>query len=184
MLGVCSNCGRLHSGRNEGDIESTCSTCGEEGVRIFPVVYPTGFAVKWGREPRRWIGGARPPASPVTEALFAAGDDIAVKVSDDLAIAYDEGGKIVVRSEGALEKNKHSGDADAGRSARVGLGYAICYVCGRAEPERHARKSKPVALPPELVDHERLRGENLCTPKWSLLPRSAHCGAGAASRRH
>lgn len=163
-VGICGSCGRLLEGRNEGDIATTCPTCGEEGVRTFPVVRPTGFAVKWGREPRRWIGGARPPAKPVTDAAYAARDDVSVRVSDDLALAYDEQGTILVRSEGDLAESDPSGDDRADGGTRVGRGYAICYVCGRAEPERHARQRRPVPLPPELVDHERLRGEKPCTP--------------------
>jgi DEAD/DEAH box helicase/Helicase conserved C-terminal domain/Domain of unknown function (DUF1998) len=163
-LGVCSSCGRLQQGRNEGGIALTCPTCGEEGVRIVSFVRPTGFAVQWGTRPRRWIGGGQVPIRPVTEAAYAAKDDVAVQVSDKLGLAYDEEGEILVRSEGALAANDLLGDSEGSAGGRRGLGYAICYVCGRAEPEVHERKARPVPLPPAIVEHQRLRGGKICTP--------------------
>ncbi len=94
-------------------------------------------------------------------------------MSPGLALAYDEEGSILVRTEGSLVESDLSG-ASASSAAigapREGYGYAICYLCGRAEPETDKPKTtkdgKTVDhLPEALVRHRRLRGSATCEAK-------------------
>ena len=175
VIGLCPNCGQFHYARNQGGLEKRCKTCQQEGLREIPVIEPKlGFAVQWGRRPQRWAGGARTALRPVTEAVYATRDGgPAVDVSPGLALAYDEEGIILVRSEGSLVESDRSG-ASASSAAvgvqRQGYGYAICYLCGRAEPETELAKTDKNGkeidpLPKALDKHDRLRGKVRCENK-------------------
>jgi DEAD/DEAH box helicase domain-containing protein len=170
FLAVCPGCGGLQYARTEGEVRNPCPTCKEEAPRTISVVFPKhGFAVKWGERPRRWTSGSRMPMRPVTEASYAArsGESV-VQVSSALWLAYDEEGQIVVRTEGDLaEADLAVGAHGAPGMPREGYGYAICYLCGRAEPETDhaptgADRGRADPLPRALVGHNRLRGYKKC----------------------
>ncbi|XXY48804.1 helicase-related protein [Sorangium sp. So ce269] len=175
VIGLCPNCGQFHFARNQGGLEKACKTCQQPGLREIQVIQPKlGFAVQWGRRPQRWAGGARTALRPVTEAVYATREGgPASEVSAGLALAYDEEGSILVRSEGSLVESDRSG-ASASSAAvgaqRQGYGYAICYLCGRAEPETELpgtdkKGNKVDPLPKALEQHQRLRGKGRCENK-------------------
>ncbi|XXY21835.1 DEAD/DEAH box helicase [Sorangium sp. So ce216] len=175
VIGLCPNCGQFHFARNQGGLEKACKTCKQPGLREIPVIQPKlGFAVQWGRRPQRWAGGARTALRPVTEAVYATREGgPTAEVSAGLALAYDEEGSILVRTEGSLVESDRSG-ASASSAAvgaqRQGYGYAICYLCGRAEPETELpgtdkKGNKVDPLPKALEQHQRLRGKGRCENK-------------------
>jgi hypothetical protein len=140
LIGLCPNCGQFHYARTQGGLDKRCKTCRQEGLREIPVVEPKlGFAVQWGRAPQRWAGGAHTAIRPVTEAVHSTRKGgPPVDVSAGLALAYDEEGTILVRSEGSLvelDRSAASASSAVVGAQRQGYGYAICYLCGRAEPE-------------------------------------------------
>jgi DEAD/DEAH box helicase domain-containing protein len=168
-IAICDNegCGQLQYRRTEGEVTSPCPTCKQGTPRVVRVMFPKfGFAVKWGKPPQRWAAGRRTPLRPITEASYAARKgEVAVQVSAALAMAYDEEGQVLVRTEGDLAPTPTEVSAHGG-GGRNGFGYAICYRCGRAEPETHGRPDRAAKggapLPKALQNHFRLRGSELC----------------------
>lgn len=168
-IAICDNegCGQLQYRRTEGEVMSPCPTCKEGTPRVVRVMFPKfGFAVKWGKPPQRWAAGRSTPLRPITEASYAARrGELAVQVSAGLAMAYDEEGQVLVRTEGGLMPTPTEASTH-GAGGRDGFGYAICYQCGRAEPETHERPDTAARagapLPAALRNHFRLRGRELC----------------------
>ncbi len=186
FVAICSNCGRMQYARNQGEILKPCPLCHQADPREIPVLHPKhGFAVQWGTRPKRWAGATRTALRPVTEASYAAREgEPSADVCQGLALAYDEEGEILVRTEGSLVESDLSG-ARAGSSPsgapREGFGYAICYLCGRAEPETSLPTMKnglpSTPLPKGLANHRRLRGTNKCESKHQYWRHRALAGA-------
>ena len=163
-VAVCQACGQLQYARTEGEIRRPCPTCREGEPRSIRVLEPRqGFAVQWGTRPKRWISGSKQPLRPVTEVAYAARDgQHLAEVSSGLGLGYDPEGQILVRAEGQLDPTELPGaGAPQAGVPRAGYGYAVCYLCGRAEPEVHA-EGRNVRLPPGLRGHQRLRGSGKC----------------------
>ncbi len=172
VIGLCTNCGQYHYARTHGGLDKQCQTCRQDGLREIQVVEPKlGFAVQWGKEPRRWVGSADTALRPVTEAVHSTRKGgPPVDVSAGLALAYDEQGTILVRSEGALVEMDHGASVSSAvmGAQSQGYGYAICYLCGRTEPEtelpKRNKQGNTINPPPpkKLNNHRRLRGMSRC----------------------
>jgi hypothetical protein len=180
VVAVCSTCGRLQYGRTEGEIRRPCPTCREGEPRCIRVLEPRqGFAVQWGPRPKRWIGGSKPPLRPVTETAYAARDgELVVEVSPGLSLAYDPEGQILVRAEGQLDPTDLPGaGAPQAGTPRTGYGYAVCYLCGRAEPETRGEEGGNAPLPRALQRHKRLRGDERCDSTTQFWRNTVLAGA-------
>lgn len=182
-VAICPECGRFQHARTQAEVRSPCPTCKVGEPRSVPVILPKqGFAVKWGQAPRRWKSGMKPPLRPVTESAYAVRDgEAVVEVSPALALAYDEEGQILVRTEGQLDPTElPEADMRGVGAPRAGYGYAICYLCGRAEPETQAgpdAKTKADPLPKALTNHGRLRGSKKCEATTQYWRHMALAGA-------
>ena len=181
-VAVCGQCGRFQYARTQGEVRIPCPTCKEGTPRSIPVILPKqGFAVQWGTAPRRWTSGMRPPLRPVTESAYAVREgEAVVEVNSALALAYDEEGQILVRTEGQLDPTELPGvDMRGAGAPRAGFGYAICYICGRAEPETQAQPDDgaPDPLPKALNGHRRLRGSLRCDATHQFWRHMALAGA-------
>jgi ATP-dependent helicase YprA (DUF1998 family) len=182
-VAVCNECGRFQHARTLGEVKNPCPTCRQGTPRSIRVILPKlGFAVNWGTPPRRWTSGMKPPLRPVTESAYAAREGESVlEVSPALALAYDEEGQILVRTEGQLDPNELPGADMRGAGApRAGFGYAICQKCGRAEPEGQPSPDddkKADRLPKPLVSHYRLRGSQKCDATTQYWRHMALAGA-------
>ncbi|MCK6590417.1 MAG: DUF1998 domain-containing protein, partial [Polyangiaceae bacterium] len=187
FVALCSNCGQAQYARNQGEIRNPCPTCRQVDPRQIPVVNPKlGFAVQWGTRPKRWAGGVNSALRPVTEAVYAAREgDRASEVCQGLALAYDEEGEVLVRTEGSLVESDLSGASASSApigARREGYGYAICYLCGRAEPETAmpttGKNNKQIDPLPELLrGHQRLRGKGTCEAKTHYWRHMSLAGA-------
>jgi hypothetical protein len=114
----------------------------------------------------------------VAEAAYAAREGLRiVEVSPALTLRYDDEGQILVRAEGVLDTSLPDARRAERPATRAGYGYAICYLCGRAEPETRPRNSEKDPVPEKLRKHVRLRGDSPCESKDQYWRHVALAGA-------
>lgn len=127
---------------------------GDSGPLPSPVrsyLVPAGFAVKFGKGPRRLAGTIKrmpapkatigPSHSPPSEIIAGA-----------LAMGFTPKSSLFIRSEGQVAHTSKS------VGARYGFGYRICQACGLAVPEKDWEKQ----LPDEYRSHALLRWTRKC----------------------
>lgn len=112
---------------------------------------PAGFAVKFGKGPRRLAGSVKrmpapkatigPSHSPPSEIIVGA-----------LAMGFTPKSSLFIRSEGRVNYTSRSADT------RYGFGYRICQACGLAAPENDWDKQPP----DEYRGHALLRWTRKC----------------------
>lgn len=138
--------------------DEASSPFAEEGPSPSPVrryLQPVGFAVKFGRRPRRVMGRVRrmPPPQVTLGPGSARPSEV---VPGILTMGFTPGSPLFMRSEGNLQRVPRR----AGGTMRMaGYGYRICKWCGRAEPETGWNIKEP---PKEYRKHALLRGAAPC----------------------
>lgn len=134
---------------DEGDDDAADGRPQPSPVRSYLV--PVGFAVKFGRRPRRLVGKIeRMPApestigqSPTSPPELIAGV---------LAMGYTPKSSLFTRSEGRFARSRGL------TIDRFGFGYRICQRCGLAVPEEDWRQE----YPRDYRGHQQLRWLRRC----------------------
>ncbi|MDC0676077.1 DEAD/DEAH box helicase [Nannocystis radixulma] len=112
---------------------------------------PAGFAVKFGKGPRRLAGSVkRMPAPKAT--IGPSHSPPSEIIADALAMGFTPKSSLFIRSEGQVAYTSRS------VGTRYGFGYRICQACGRAAPEKDWDKQPPG----EYRGHDLLRWTRKC----------------------